>query len=98
MKRLGKGWPISAAVITFGMLLFMLPRLEMGQGWSMASIFGVVWLGFALLVLSAHLYRLLGVDEEKERQLARIRRMKQWKQEKWLEEKVERLSRKAKSN
>ncbi len=40
--------------------------------------FRLVWIGFALLVVAAHLHELLGVEEEQKRTLLKIKRMKRW--------------------
>jgi hypothetical protein len=49
---------------TLGMLLFALPRLEVGNGWTLPTIFGVIWIGLALLIIAAHLRVVLRVDNE----------------------------------
>lgn len=59
-----------------GMIVYALPQLKIGEGWTMPTIFGIVWIGFALLVIAAHLHRLLGVDEQMEKQFETIRRMR----------------------
>lgn len=69
------------------MLVIVLPTLSFQGGWTPALWFGIVWSAFALLIIAAHLHRLLRVDEETERDLQRI---KQEKMRRW----EERLSRK----
>ena len=51
-------------VCTLGMLLYALPRLEVGDGLTMPTIFGVIWIGVALLIIAAHLRIVLRVDNE----------------------------------
>jgi hypothetical protein len=51
-------------ISTLGMLLFALPRLEVGNGWTLPTIFGVIWIGLALLIIAAHLRVVLRVDNE----------------------------------
>ncbi|MCT2197478.1 hypothetical protein M3G15_20400 [Paenibacillus sp. p3-SID1389] len=63
-------------ILALAMLVYALPMIsfEPGAGW--VSVFGAVWAGFAFLVIGAHLHFLLGVNEEKQRELDRIRREK----------------------
>lgn len=61
---------ISAAL---GMLLYAVPQLSIGGGWTMPTLFGVCWILFALLVIGSHLYTLLRVNEEKAAQLERVK-------------------------
>jgi hypothetical protein len=51
-------------VCALGMLLYALPRLEVGNGLSLPTIFGVIWIGLALLIIAAHLRVVLRVDNE----------------------------------
>ncbi|MEX1029304.1 MAG: hypothetical protein WDZ91_04560 [Paenibacillaceae bacterium] len=51
-------------VCALGMLLYALPRLEVGNGLSLPTIFGVIWIGVALLIIAAHLRVVLRVDNE----------------------------------
>lgn len=71
--------------LALGMLFYAAPRLEMGQGLTAGTIFGVVWIGLALLIVAAHLHEILGVDEETREELGRIDRMKKWQLEKTLQ-------------
>jgi hypothetical protein len=48
-----------------GMLLYALPRLEVGAGLSLPTLFCVIWISMALLIIAAHLRIVLRVDEEK---------------------------------
>lgn len=59
---------------SLGMVIYAVPRLEMGQGASLPTVFGIIWVAFALLVIAAHLHQLLGVDEETKAELARVKR------------------------
>ncbi|WJH34753.1 hypothetical protein MJA45_20410 [Paenibacillus aurantius] len=70
--------------LTLGMIIYAVPQLEIGQGWTLPTIFGVVWLSMALLMAAAHLHAILGVDEETAEELNRIRRMKRLQLEKRL--------------
>jgi flagellar biosynthesis protein FliR len=61
-----------------GMLIYSVPQLDFSNGYTMASIFGIVWICMALLVIAAHLHEILGVDQEQKQELIRIKRMKRW--------------------
>lgn len=67
-------------ILALAMLVYALPMITFTSGATFVSIFGIVWAAFAFLVIGAHLYYLLGVNEEKERALDTIRREKarQW--------------------
>lgn len=52
--------------LSLGMLIYAMPRLEMGQGLTLATLFGVAWISMALLVIAAHLRAVLRVDETEE--------------------------------
>ncbi|MNJ42286.1 hypothetical protein D3C77_372500 [compost metagenome] len=66
--------------MALAMLVYALPMISFTSGMTVVSVFGMVWAAFAFLVIGAHLYYLLGVNEEKERALDAIRREKvrQW--------------------
>lgn len=51
---------LSAAL---GMLIYALPRLDMGEGLTLPTIFGVCWIAMALLIIASHLRVVLRVDE-----------------------------------
>lgn len=77
--------PVMGLSGAFGLLLFALPRLEMGQGLTLPSLFGAVWLGMILLVIGAHLHEMLGVDEETRQEMDRIREYRRWRRGQRLE-------------
>ncbi|MEO3943996.1 hypothetical protein [Gorillibacterium sp. CAU 1737] len=81
MKR--KGSLIRLSLIA-GMLIYAVPQLPMGRGFTSASVFAVCWLAFALILIAAHLYDVMGVKEEKREELRRIERMKRWQREERL--------------
>lgn len=71
--------------IALGMLLYAVPQLAMGGGFTAETVFGVVWMCFALLVVAAHLHDLLGVDAETKERIRQVKRMKKYRmQEKML--------------
>ncbi|TCZ75316.1 hypothetical protein E0485_18175 [Paenibacillus albiflavus] len=64
-----------------GMLIYAIPRLVfMDQVESLQTLFNVVWLLFALLIISAHLHELFGVDQETRDELDRIAKMRKRRQ------------------
>lgn len=73
--------PVIWMGLALGMLAYAVPRLELGSGWTAANAFGIAWIAFALLVVAAHLHELLGVEEEKKRELLKVKRMKRWQLE-----------------
>jgi hypothetical protein len=77
--------------LALGMLIYAVPRLEIGQGFSFPTVFGIVWIGFALLVVAAHLHRILGVDEETKKEMERVRKYGRLQREQWLNAKLNML-------
>lgn len=75
---------VISIVVVLAMLLIALPTIPLREGWSLASVFGIVWAAFAVLIIGAHLHRLLRVDEETE---ARMRQVKAEKYRK-LEQRI----------
>lgn len=51
--------------LALGMLFYSIPQLEFSQGFTVPSIFGIVWVCMSLLVIAAHLHEILGVDKER---------------------------------
>jgi hypothetical protein len=47
-----------------GMLIYAVPQLHVGRGFSLETIFAIAWLGLALTVIASHLFVLLKVDQE----------------------------------
>jgi len=41
------------------MLIYAAPHLHVGQGLTLPTVFAIVWLGFALIIIGAHLYGVL---------------------------------------
>ncbi|MDU5143485.1 MAG: prominin family protein [Paenibacillus dendritiformis] len=79
---------IGAALV---MLVIVLPTLSFKAGWTPSFWFGIVWCAFALLIIAAHLHRLLGVDEETEQELKRIKQEKMRRWEERLSSKIVRM-------
>ncbi|MFD0871884.1 Uncharacterised protein [Chlamydia abortus] len=71
--------------LALGMLMYAVPQLEVGGGWTMATVFSIVWIGFALLIVGAQLHHILGVDEETRQELGKIKQMRRWQMKQRLE-------------
>lgn len=67
---------VISIVAVLAMLFIALPTIPLREGFSLASIFGVVWALFAVLIIGAHLYRLLKVDEDTEMRMKAIKKEK----------------------
>lgn len=61
-----------------GMLLYAVPRIAMGGGFTAQTVFGVVWICFALLIIAGHVHELLGVDAETRERVRQVKRLKQY--------------------
>lgn len=66
-------------VVAISMLVYALPQLFVGHGLTLPTIFAVIWLLFALLIISAQLHFVLGVDEEMKQSLEQVHQMKKWR-------------------
>ena len=51
-------------IFAVGMLIYAIPQLQVGHGFSMETLFAAVWLGLALIVIASHLYVILKVEQE----------------------------------
>ncbi|GGI44305.1 hypothetical protein GCM10008018_06440 [Paenibacillus marchantiophytorum] len=67
--------------LAIGMLFYSIPQLNLTDMGSLPMIFSVIWIALAFLVIASHLHQILGVDEEKRKELSRIKRMKKWQME-----------------
>jgi len=65
-------------------LFYAAPRLPLYSGDALGSVFGLVWLCFALVVAGSHLYHVIGVDRETEQHLQQLRRIRLKQKEAWL--------------
>jgi hypothetical protein len=63
-------------IVAAGMLIYAVPQLKLGHGFSLETIFATVWLGLALIVIAAHLYVLLKVDEEVKKEMKTLKPVK----------------------
>lgn len=67
-----------------GMIIYAVPKLEMGHGFTLPTIFSVLWIAMALLIFAAHFHQFIGVDEETQKELVRIKKYKKWKVEQFI--------------
>jgi hypothetical protein len=72
----GRARHVLYLLLALAMLVYALPRLELGDPLSVSSVFGYIWVALALLVVTANVNELLLMDEEKRKELARIKRAK----------------------
>ena len=50
------------AALSLGILVYAMPRLEVGRGLVPETLFGVAWISMMLLIIAAHLRIALRVD------------------------------------
>lgn len=67
--------------VALGMIVYAVPRIDMSGTATLQTVFSIVWIAFSLMIVAAHLHELLGVDEEKRKELDKIKRMKRWQME-----------------
>jgi len=67
--------------LALGMLLYAVPRLQIGGGFSAETMFGAVWICFAILIIAANLHEILGVEEETRERLRQVKRMRRYQTE-----------------
>lgn len=72
----GRARHLAYLLLALAMLVFALPRLELGEPLGLASAFSYVWIALALVIAAAHLNELLLMDDEKRKELARIKQAK----------------------
>jgi len=61
-------------IFSLAILFYALPRINFFINNPAAKVFNIVWLIFALLIIGAHLDHLLGLDEEKKKHLAFLKK------------------------
>lgn len=62
-----------------GMLIFAVPRMQIGGGWTEETIFSTAWICMALLIIAAQLYHLIGVNDKVEQDIKTLKRYKYWR-------------------
>ncbi|MFF2480617.1 hypothetical protein [Paenibacillus sp. NPDC058071] len=72
----GKGRHVLYLFAAVGMLVYAVPEVKLGAPWALENIFGAVWILFALLVIAANFNAVLLINEEKSKELERIKRAK----------------------
>lgn len=63
-------------IFAVGMLIYAIPQLQVGHGFSMETLFAAVWLGLALIVIASHLYVILKVEQEVPQEVKTLKPMK----------------------
>lgn len=75
-----------------GMMIYAVPRLSIGEGWTMPTLFSIAWLLFALAIVASHLYSILRVDEETEERLTQVRKHRRRMAAQFIERQIVRRS------
>jgi flagellar biosynthesis protein FliR len=70
--------------LALGMLIYAMPQLKIGEGLTLPTVFGIVWICLTLTVIAAQLHEILGVDAEMKRELSKVRRMRIYQQQRRL--------------
>jgi len=83
MSKAGKSELYLGAAL--GMLIYAVPRLTVGAGWTAANVFSIAWILFALVIVGAHLHAIMRVDEETEAQLERVKKYRRRQFGQWIE-------------
>lgn len=71
--------------LALGMLIYAIPRLSIGGSLTLPTVFGILWIVFALVVVAAHLHRIIGVDEVQEKELRQVRQVARVRRQQWIE-------------
>jgi hypothetical protein len=72
-------------VMAIAMLVYAVPRLQIGQGWTLPTIFSIVWLFFALIIIAAHLHSIFKVEKDEEEALNQIKQMRRLQMQRLLQ-------------
>ncbi len=59
--------------LALGLLIYAVPRLEIGGGWTQPTIFSIGWICMVLVIIAAHLHDILGIDEQTRKQIDQVR-------------------------
>lgn len=65
--------------LAVGMLIYAVPRMTIGGGWTEETIFSTAWICMALLIIAAQLYHLIGVNDKVEQDIQTLKRYKYWR-------------------
>lgn len=71
-------------ILALGMLAYAAPKLAVGGGWTVETVFAAVWICFALLIIAANLHFVLGVDAETRERVRQVKRMRTWQSQRRL--------------
>ena len=76
--------------LAVGMLIYAVPRLNVGNGWTEETIFAVFWIAISLLLIAAHLHGWMGISEQTQKELDAVKRYKFWRQQQRITNRLER--------
>jgi hypothetical protein len=62
--------------IAAGMLIYAVPKLHVGGGLTLPTIFAIVWLLLALTVIASHLHEILQVDVEAPKKIKDVKQVR----------------------
>jgi hypothetical protein len=62
--------------IALSMLIYAVPKLHVGEGVKLPTLFAIVWLCLALTVIASHLHEILRVDAEAPKELKQIKQVR----------------------
>jgi hypothetical protein len=62
--------------IALGMLIYAVPKLHVGEGLTLPTVFAIVWLCLAITVIASHLHEILRVDTRAPKELKQIKQVR----------------------
>ncbi|WP_338555194.1 hypothetical protein [Paenibacillus sp. KS-LC4] len=87
--RKGRSRHVLYLLVAAAMLVYGVPRLDLGAPWSGTSLFGIVWLVFSLVIVAAQIDALMQ-GEARRQQMQRIKRVKRQAMERKLQQVIAR--------
>ncbi|MGG4141638.1 hypothetical protein ABEW34_00780 [Paenibacillus algorifonticola] len=87
--RKGRSRHVLYLLAAVAMLVYGVPRLDLGAPWSGTSLFSIVWLVFSLVIVAAQIDALMQ-GEARRQQMQRIKRAKSRALERKLQQVVAR--------
>lgn len=76
-------------VLSAAMLIYAVPQLDIGHGWTEETIFAAFWIVISLLIVAAHLHEWIGVDEQTQKDLKAVKRYKYWRMQQKMTARLE---------
>jgi hypothetical protein len=62
--------------IALGMLIYAAPKLHVGEGLTLPTVFAIMWLCLALTVIASHLHEILRVDAAAPKEVTETNRVR----------------------